>query len=212
MTLPMKYDSIGDFYALDESGLEITRTLTDDEWVNIGRALSGRLGHIRWAIGDWLIYGDVLGQHGRTFQRAMEITGLSESSLSRYYAVCAAYPRRLRVKGATWGLYNEAMLLRADLRVPFIQKVVDKGWTHKIWRHELTLLPQENRQRRPRSVVARTREAPIPGAYEPNWTLPPTEESSVDDDSATLSQAGVECPHCHGFIPEVEMQRYRTIK
>lgn len=135
---------VGRGYAVETLGLRLLRPLTEIEWCELGRELRDRLSGYQWAIGDWLALGSVFGPHGEKYNRAADLTGIPIERLQSYYYVSRTYSRARRVAGATWSMHKEAVTIRDDLRLPFLQRAVASGWGMKAFVHEVSLQPKEH--------------------------------------------------------------------
>lgn len=60
-------------------GLTITGDLSFEEWMDIGHTLAGLEVSLRWAIGDWLNWGNF--KYGESYTQASDVTGFDYSYL-----------------------------------------------------------------------------------------------------------------------------------
>lgn len=74
--------------------------MTYDEYASVGRTLQQVGRSLNWWIGDWLNYGE--RKFGEMYAQALEITGLSLESLTKYKAVAARIHPAIRVSELSW--------------------------------------------------------------------------------------------------------------
>lgn len=75
---------------LTPTGATFDPTITFDEWAALGSRLGGHETALRWAVGDWMLYGT---EHFGT--RAIVVasaTGLAEQTISNTLSVCKRIP------------------------------------------------------------------------------------------------------------------------
>ncbi len=118
-------------YAITDYGLTISKDLTENEWVEIGRRIRRRADGAAWALGDWLVYGGGRqGAGGRwigsSYRRAMQITGYSSSHLSNAFRVCSAFPPDARVHGLTFDHHRQVLGVSEDRR----QRLLDRAFAN----------------------------------------------------------------------------------
>lgn len=75
-------------------------SMTYEEWEKIGRTLQQLGRSLNWWLGDWLNTGEQ--RWGEMYSQALEITGLSVETLSKYKRVAARVPADIRRPDLTW--------------------------------------------------------------------------------------------------------------
>jgi hypothetical protein len=88
--------------ALSAIGLDLTKRpdLSYDRYVAIGRLLGRATAALRWAVGDFLIFGE--DHFGELAAQASEELGISPEGRMELARVARAIPRHRRRAGLTW--------------------------------------------------------------------------------------------------------------
>ena len=66
------------------TGLQIHGAPSYEHWRGTGLRLATLGDAVRWAIGDWLIYGEGRGEWGETYTQAAEETHIERETLRKY--------------------------------------------------------------------------------------------------------------------------------
>lgn len=82
-----------------------------------------------WALGDWLAYGNGLGDWGDTYGEAHRITGRSFESLSQHARVSRAFPFQTRTVAVCWSIYRAVAALPPEDRARVIEVAAANHWT-----------------------------------------------------------------------------------
>lgn len=93
---------------VDELGLETAGDLNYEEWAALGARIAHHEHALRWAIGDWLLYGQ---DRFRDYRAAVLATGLHEHSLAVCATVARQVPRERRHPGLSWSHHDEVAAL-----------------------------------------------------------------------------------------------------
>jgi hypothetical protein len=117
-------------FGLDMPDPESGAAMEYGTWEKIGSVL-GAVGNAnKWAIGDWLIYGEHV--YGEKYAQASLVLGVSEESLKIYRWVASRFPKPMRQTGLTFTHYLKlAKLMGEDPEAVsgWIQKALDNAWT-----------------------------------------------------------------------------------
>lgn len=118
------------------TGLIITGDLTLDEWAGIGRRMGTVETHIRWAIGDWMLYGEERWPT-RYADVAAEV-GLSPQSIATSVSVARRVPPEMRRAELTWSHHDEVAALHKHpkAQVDLLRKAVENGLSSRELRAE----------------------------------------------------------------------------
>ena len=95
-----------------EVGLEMIVELTYDEWAAMGPELGHRQRVSTWCVGDWLNYGEQ--KWGEKYAQALELTGLSYSTLTGAAWVAREFTSCRRRQKLEWWPHSEAAGLDVD--------------------------------------------------------------------------------------------------
>jgi hypothetical protein len=175
-------------YTLTPTGLILSRALKHEEWALVGRRLAAVFNGMAWAIGDWLIYGQVRNSWGDTYTEAELITGRSLESLSQYARVAEAFPPPTRVPGVPWSLHREALRAPPECRPQLLLKAKAERWQRQQLAGHINVL----------------RLQALTTANEDAGT---TQERSRWNRWPAAKKHHVQCPHC-GWRFHVRRKRY----
>lgn len=90
---------------ISDVGLEIPGDLSRDQWREWGRELGRVVKASQWALGDWLRYGETTW--GETYDEAIELTGLSYSTLATAVWMSKKFPIERRAFNVPYSHYRE---------------------------------------------------------------------------------------------------------
>lgn len=118
--------------AFHDVNFTLDRSLSRDEWVELGEHLGTAAKGSRWWVGDWVNYGE--HEWGETYAEAERLTGLSVKTLEHYARVSRAFeiPRR---RGLSWSHHAEVAAMPADLA----DRLLDAAETNQWNRDEMRL-------------------------------------------------------------------------
>lgn len=99
--------------AISKTGLQVTRALTWDEWVAVGRRVDEVDVAIQWIIGDWINYGDK--QYGEVYAQAVEFTRYDYHTLANFAYVSRAFEFSRRRENLTFSHHAAVAGLMHDM-------------------------------------------------------------------------------------------------
>lgn len=88
-------------FALTPKGLQISGSVTEDEWLKVGGAIRKLQSSVQFLIGDWLAYGE--REWGRTYEEAAGLFGYAVNSLYTFAWVCKAVKISIRMEKLEFG-------------------------------------------------------------------------------------------------------------
>jgi hypothetical protein len=121
--------------SVTRSGLKITRRLSFDDWLHIGKRLSALNTSSAWCLGDWLAYG--MEEFAGRYQEAIEQTGLDYQTLRNYVWVAKQFPVSRRQEKLSFGHHAEVAALPDPERSYWLRKAEELKWSVKQLRHEV---------------------------------------------------------------------------
>jgi hypothetical protein len=145
-------------------GLTVTRELSEEEWLGVGRLITRRLSQASWLVGDWLVYGGKFSG-GRwssgigSYVLAQEVTGMSRSHLSNCYRTAATFPAGEWLRTLSWAHHCLLVCEPPARQRELISQAESNGWTCNDLRQRIVLTRDRPRPRlvnRPSYVYART--------------------------------------------------------
>ena len=88
---------------LSRLGLDLSSAprMSYEQYASIGALLGGVTTGIRWAVGDWLVFGEEV--FGEKAADASELLGMSPEGRMELARVARAIPRSRRRAGLSWG-------------------------------------------------------------------------------------------------------------
>lgn len=122
--------AIAPTYKFGPQGLVLAQAITSNgDYEAIGRRI-GQIGQsLKWALGDWLVYGRDHGFKAAHYDLAQEITGMSFDVLSQTQRVAAAFPSDFRVPGLSWTHHRAALPLPTGERLAVLHRAAHEHWT-----------------------------------------------------------------------------------
>jgi len=119
-------------------GLEVLGDVTEKQWRDVGAAL-GRVEHsMPWLIGDWLIAGEQAW--GKTYDDAMEITGLSYQTLVNAINVCRRIEFNRRRLNLSFKHHAEVASLPMGDQDKLLDAAESGKWSTRILRAQVRAL------------------------------------------------------------------------
>ena len=112
---------------LKETYLKLPPSLDWDEWVKVGEKLRALRASSKWAIGDWLVFGE--HTFGEKFSQAADITGLEPDTLMVYQWVAASVPYKIRREDLTHAHHQVVAKQEPDDIVRWLERAASKGWS-----------------------------------------------------------------------------------
>lgn len=115
---------------IDEKGLdpEILDQLTPDEWEALGGYLGAMNSALRFAIGDWINWGE--GAVGDRYDQAQHMLGLSFSTVRSWSSVAMLIARvRRRTPEVSWSHHEAIATLPPREQRKWLARIEREGWT-----------------------------------------------------------------------------------
>lgn len=97
--------------------------MTFEQWEAVGRTLKTLGKSLAFWLGDWMAQGEVL--FGEMFSQALEITGLSPETLSKYRQVALRCAPEIRQPTLTWTHHFAVAFAEPSLRAPLLEMAAD---------------------------------------------------------------------------------------
>jgi len=115
---------------LSRLGLDLSsrHRMTYEQYASIGALLGGVTTGIRWAAGDWLIFGEEV--FGEKAADASELLGMSPEGRMELARVARAIPRSKRRAGLSWGHHRllAARWIEPPTREGLLDEAERSGW------------------------------------------------------------------------------------
>lgn len=118
---------------LDSGALTLTGLQLDDpdmafeRYEAIGRFLGALGDAAKWAIGDWLLFGEKV--YGERYAQAALATGRSEGTLQDYLRVALRVARRRRREDLSWWHHRVVAGLEPADQRNWLERAAANGWT-----------------------------------------------------------------------------------
>lgn len=112
---------------LKETYLKLPPSLSYDEWVKVGRQLSSLRASSKWAIGDWLVFGE--HNYGEKFSQAADVTGYEPDTLAVYQWVSSSIPREIRREDLSHAHHQVVAKQEPDEIVKWLERAANKDWS-----------------------------------------------------------------------------------
>jgi hypothetical protein len=113
---------------LDDIGVE--------RWTDVGRALADIGGSLRWAIGDWLLFGEQR-EWGDKYTDALALFDLDYASLKDCKWVAKSIELSRRSRQLSWGHHREVAGLEPDDQDRWLERAASNSWTARELRARL---------------------------------------------------------------------------
>ena len=115
--------------------LNLSPTLSYEEWENVGVALATMDGNIEWWIGDYFVFGEAA--YGEKWAQATAKFGRPESTLQGYMYVASRFPQNLRRRNLPWWAHREVAALTYGEQSDHLAWVEDNEPTRAALRRRL---------------------------------------------------------------------------
>lgn len=132
------------------TGLDLTRRVPFETWLDIGRQLSTIASSSAWCLGDWLIYGETAFA-GR-YREAIERTSLDYKTLRNYAWVARRFLRSRRRENLSFGHHAEVAAFPEPEQDYWLRKSEQLGWSRNQIRHEVRASHRERNADLPDAV------------------------------------------------------------
>jgi hypothetical protein len=120
---------------LPRTGLNLPGSLSFENWLRIGEALSVVRTSSAWCLGDWLIYGEI-AYTGR-YRDAIKRTSLDYQTLRNYAWVARRFPMARRREALSFGHHAEVASLPEPEQDFWLRKAEKLGWSTSRLRREV---------------------------------------------------------------------------
>ena len=124
--------------ALTRTGLDLPATLTYDQYVAVGRCLTGLGDMTKFAQGDLLLFGET-GIYGDDYLQAVDEWGLSRHTLQNRAWVSSRVARSRRRENVSYSAHAEVAGLEPAQQEEWLSYVEGGGWTVAGLREQLTV-------------------------------------------------------------------------
>jgi hypothetical protein len=122
--------------AISQIGLHLSDpSLSYERFEAIGFLLGRMHQSLRFAIGDWLMYGERLFPEQWT--QAAECLGISEEGMREYLRVSERVPRSTRRKSLSWSHHRAVASLDPPEQKDWLRRAVDEQLSHHALRDAL---------------------------------------------------------------------------
>lgn len=136
--------------AIKPSGLELTNPdMTWDEWTALGHGLGFFARWSKFALGDWLIFGQSIFTESDMWSQATEpttadrydvanrVTGLEVATLQNYASIAARIPLDVRRIELNFSAHEPVAALPREEQVEWLDRCVENAWTRDELRNEI---------------------------------------------------------------------------
>lgn len=124
---------------LHTMGLEFAPDIPYDEWERIGYQLYRIHSWVKFAIGDWIRFGEQAW--GEMYAQAIEVTQLSESTLQDYVWVASKVDYSVRTEQLSWSHHKvvarEYFSTQPWLQKQELQEAIDYRFGYRTFEHDL---------------------------------------------------------------------------
>jgi hypothetical protein len=130
---PAKYKSLADYHVegarLSPTELRIAEGTSEQEWVQIGRALAHVCMSTYWWIGDFIAYGKRNYGVKISYDLAQQATGFTRGVLYSCVRVAKCFPPERRVEALTFYHHNILCKFLPELADKLLAEAVECGYT-----------------------------------------------------------------------------------
>jgi hypothetical protein len=121
---------------LTKVGLVFTQELSFEDWRDLGGMLAHFADVSRWAIGDWLNYGEHHYEHGQ-YDVAVEVTGLGSETVRNWRWVADRVESVRRRTDLSWAHHQEVAVLEPAEQDEWLDRAEKKHWSRNALRAQL---------------------------------------------------------------------------
>lgn len=122
---------------LHAHGVVLPNELSFEDWKAIGERITRIHSGSRWALGDWLVYGEMRADYLNFYETAGEITGLGYSALRQTATLARQYEPHARRLNTIWSIYREALRLARHSRMEHLRRAAEFRWTIEQFREHV---------------------------------------------------------------------------
>lgn len=143
--LQSKSSNIIDGLALtSDVGLSLAKDLSYAEWEQVGFKLANFGRSMQWWIGDWINYGSK--KYGETYKAAIEATGFSYSTVSKFSSISSSFEFCRRRQNLTFRHHAEVLGLDNTQQDELLEIAETEGWSCNRLREEVRKLKNIGQQ------------------------------------------------------------------
>jgi hypothetical protein len=115
--------------ALSPVGLDLDalKGITYEEWEELGGILGGGSSQFRWAIGDWINFGEQ--SFSEQFEQAQHALGLSHSTIRSYASVARLIAHVRRRTDVSWSKHEAIATLPPRQQRSWLDRIAKNGMT-----------------------------------------------------------------------------------
>lgn len=107
--------------------LSITGVHKIEDWLEVGKLLTGMESSLNWWIGDWLVFGE--HTYGQKYSQAESVTKHRQDYLKACNFVSSKVPAENRIQGLSWSHHREVAALSVSEQKRWLTKALDNEWT-----------------------------------------------------------------------------------
>lgn len=132
-------------FRLTRTALEITGEVTDDDWRDLGKVLTGLQGRIQWLIGDWVT--SVQKQWGDTYEQIAAWLDYEAKTIREWSYVCQHVDPSIRMDNLTFGHHQVVASLSPDQQVEWLWRAASEGMSVALMRRRISqALPKSDKR------------------------------------------------------------------
>lgn len=120
---------------LTPTGLDIPDTISEDDWIDLGRVLKHAEDSIQWWIGDLCICGEK--RFRRNSDQVAALFGYQPQTIRQYTSLANQFHQSTRVTGATPSHHRLVQAMEVSVRTPLLEEAAENGWSLRTFRDVL---------------------------------------------------------------------------
>jgi hypothetical protein len=117
-------------------GLELSASMSFDEWAGVGYRIARIHSGTAWALGDWLLFGEQ--RFGERYRSALEATGLGYQTLRNYAWVARCFAPSRRRELLSFQHHAEVASLPAVEQDLWLHRAEAQGWSRNELRRRVS--------------------------------------------------------------------------
>lgn len=129
--------------AVTPTGATFREGLSFEEWSEFGDRLATHDTSLRWAIGDWILYGT--DHYGAKAVMLAAATGLAEQTIAHTLTVCRAIPPERRRPELTFTHHEEVKAQRPEVQDALLQQAIDEQLSCSVVRSLVQQMGEDRR-------------------------------------------------------------------
>jgi hypothetical protein len=98
-----------------------------DDWLEVGKLLTGMESSLNWWIGDWLVFGE--HAYREKYSQAESVTKHRQDYLKSCNFVSSKVPPENRIQGLSWSHHREVAAIPHDQQKKWLEKALESEWT-----------------------------------------------------------------------------------